>query len=70
MLDAFNRFLDTVAEFLAQRKGLLPLVGIALILLNLLVVIFLPGIWLARVNLFLHLGLVVALLGILLAWAL
>lgn len=70
MLDAFNRFLDTVAEFLAQRKGLLPLVGIALILLNLVVVILFPGIWLARVNLFLHLGLVIALLGILLAWAL
>ena len=70
MLDAFNRFLDDLAEFLAHRKGLLPLVGLGLILINLLVVIVFPGGWLARTNLFLHLGLIVALLGILLAWAL
>ncbi len=70
MLDAFNRLLDAMAEFLAQRKGLLPLIGMGLVLLNLLVAILFPGIWLARVNLFLHLGVVVAVLGILLAWAL
>jgi len=70
MLDFFNRFLDTLAEFLAQRKGLLPLVGLGFILLNLFIVILFPTGWLTRTNLFLHLGLIVAILGILLAWAL
>ena len=70
MLDAFNRFLDVVAEYLAQRKGLLPLLGLGLILLNLMVVLLFPQGWLARTNLFLHLGLVSAILGVLLAWAL
>lgn len=68
MLDAFNRFLDRLSEFLAQRKGLLPLVGLALVVLN-FPLQFLPG-WLGQSDLFLHLGVVIAILGILLAWAL
>lgn len=70
MLDAFNRFLDLVAEYFAHRKGLLPLMGLALIILNLLIVLAFPSAWLAHTNLFLHLGLISAILGILLAWAL
>lgn len=70
MLDALNRFLDLVAEYFAHRKGLLPLVGLALIVLNFLVVVAFPTAWLARTNFFLHLGLISAILGILLAWAL
>ncbi len=70
MLDKFNVFLDTVSEFLAHRKGLLPLVGMALVLLNLLVRIAAGGSWLAATDLFLHLGIITAILGIMLAWAL
>lgn len=70
MLDRFNAFLDVVSEFLAHRKGLLPLVGVALVLLNLLIQLLAGGTWLASSNLFLHLGIIVAILGFMLAWAL
>ncbi len=67
-MDAFNRFLDQVSEFFAQRKGLLVMLGMVLILVN-FVFQFVPG-WVGETNLFLHLGILTALLGILLAWAL
>ena len=70
MLRGFNRFLDRMAEFLAARKGLLPLLGLLLVVLN-LVVQFVPALAaLARHDWLLHLGVVVAILGFLLGWAL
>ena len=69
MLQKFSILLDRVSEFIAARKGLLPLVGMGLVLLNLLFQVIPLG-WLTTSNLFLHLGIIVALLGILLAWAL
>jgi len=66
----FNQFLDTASEYFAHRKGLLPLVGILLVLAN-AVIQFIPSAgWLANTDLLLHLGVIVALVGILLAWAL
>jgi hypothetical protein len=66
-----SKLLDLLSEFLAHRKGLLPLIGIGLILLNLLLQFLLPtGNILLTSNLFLHIGLVVALFGLMLAWAL
>ncbi len=70
LLDKLNVFLDTVSEFLAHRKGLLPLAGAGLVLLNLLVQLLAGGSWLAASNLFLHLGVIIAILGFMLAWAL
>lgn len=70
MLSRLNRFLDRLSEFFAARKGLLPLVGLFLVLLNWILQIALNQLWLAETNLFLHLGVVVAILGFLLAWAL
>jgi hypothetical protein len=70
MRQSFNRFLDSTSEFLAHRKGLLPGLGILLVLAN-GVLQFLPaGGWLAETDLLLHLGVILALVGILLAWAL
>jgi hypothetical protein len=69
MLDKFSLFLDHASEFLAARKGLLPLVGIGLVIINLIFQVFPVG-WLTTSNLFLHLGIIIALLGMLLAWAL
>jgi hypothetical protein len=43
MLQAISRFLDRFSEFYAHRKGLLPLVGIVLILLNFFLQHFLPA---------------------------
>ena len=65
-----SRMVDWLSEFLARRKGLLPLIGLLLILINLLFQFLLPPGWLVSTNLFLHLGLIVAILGLMIAWAL
>ncbi len=67
-MDRLNRFLDATSEFLAHRKGLIPLVGMGLVLLN-YVLQFVPG-WVGETNLLLHLGVLVITIGIMLAWAL
>lgn len=65
-----SRWMDKLSEALARRKGLLPLLGIGLVILNLLLQV-LPGTgWVEESDLFLHLGVVFGLLGMLLAWAL
>lgn len=69
MLDRFNRFLDRMSEFLAHRKGLLPILGLLLVFIS-LVFQFFPGTWLAETDILLHLGIIVAIIGFLLAWAL
>ncbi len=69
MIAWISRFVDKLSEFLAHRKGLLPLIGLLLIVLN-LILQFLPPMWLASSNLFLHIGLIIAILGLMLAWAL
>lgn len=70
MLAKFNQFLDSLSEFLAHRKGLLPFIGIIFVVIN-GIIQFVPGIgWLVESNIFLHLGVIIAVLGILLAWAL
>lgn len=65
-----SKLFDWLSEFLAHRKGLLPLIGILFIFAN-LVLQFLPltG-WMVSSNLLLHIGLIVAILGLMLAWAL
>ncbi len=65
-----SKFLDRASEFLAHRKGLLPIIGLTLILVNLLIQFIFPGNFLATTNLCLHFGLIVAILGLMLAWAL
>ncbi len=65
-----SKLLDRMSEYLAHRKGLLPILGIFMILFNLLIQIILPGNFLATTNLFLHIGLVTAIFGLMLAWAL
>jgi hypothetical protein len=65
-----SKLLDRMSEYLAHRKGLLPIIGLALIVLNLLIQLIVPGTFLATTNLFLHIGLIVAIFGLMLAWAL
>jgi hypothetical protein len=69
MFQWMNRMLDKVSEYLASRKGLLPLIGIALIVTNFFLQFFSVG-WIKDTNLCLHLGLVIAIFGLMLAWAL
>lgn len=70
MLNWLSKFLDRTSEFLAWRKGLLPIIGLVFILLNFFVQVFAYQTWLAGSQLFLHLGIVVAIIGLMLAWAL
>ncbi len=69
-MDLLNQFLDAASEYLAHRKGLLPGVGILLVIIN-GVLQFTPSTgFLGETNLLLHLGVIIAVLGIMLAWAL
>lgn len=69
MLAAFSSFLDRLSEFLAHRKGLLPFLGIGLVAIN-FIFQFLPLGWWATSNFFLHLGVILAIVGFMIAWAL
>ena len=69
MIRWLSKTVDQLSEFLAHRKGLLPTLGLAFIVLNLLLQ-FLPPNWITSSNLFLHIGLIIAILGMMLAWAL
>ncbi len=65
-----SKILDDLSEFLAARKGLVPMIGIVLILVN-LVLQFFPGEGvIVKSNIFFHLGVVLAIIGLLLARAL
>ncbi len=63
-----NQLLDRLNELIGERPGLLPLLGLGLILINFLLQLW-PGPgsgWIIDSNLFLHLGLIMSLIGILL----
>jgi len=65
-----SRLVDNASNYFARRKGLLPLLGIVLVIINFI----LPFIFGLNVitgsNLFLHLGVIIAIFGMMLAWAL
>lgn len=60
-----NELLDRISDFLGERPGLLPLLGVGLIVLNLLLQFF-PNNWVVESNLLLHLGLIIGFVGLLL----
>lgn len=62
-----NERVERINDFLVRKPGILPLVGVGLIVLNFVLQIFLgTEWWIVRTNLFLHLGLVVSVIGLLL----
>jgi len=66
-----SKLVDTASNYFAHRKGLLPLLGIVLIVLNYILLFVLgPYTIVTGTNLFLHLGIVVAIFGFMLAAAL
>lgn len=69
MIRFLSKLLDNASEYFAARKGLLPLLGIVLVIINFLVRLFVPG-WLSNSDLFLHVGIIVAIFGLILARAL
>ncbi len=73
-MSTLNRWIDRTAEFLANYKGLPILIGVGLIFLDFLLLLLdrmAPGLpvlgTLAALHCFLYLGLIVALLGGLIA---
>jgi hypothetical protein len=65
-----SKLLDKMSNYFAHRKGLLPLLGIVLIFFNFILQFLLPPGWLASSNILLHLGLIIAIFGLMLARAL
>jgi hypothetical protein len=66
-----SRLVDTASDYFAHRKGLLPMLGILLVIINyILPFIFGLDNLITGSNLFLHLGVIVAIFGMMLAWAL
>lgn len=62
--------MDRLSDQLAGKKGLLPLGGTVFVLLNFFFEIFFPGLYITQIDLFLHLGVIIAIFGLVLARAL
>lgn len=67
MWNKLSTGIDKASNYFSDRKGLLPLVGLVLILVDQFLVIIFPELTVSVINLFLHLGLVIAILGFLIA---
>lgn len=65
-----NQLLDFLSESLASRKGLLLILAILLVVINFILQLFPGAGWIVQSNLFLHLGVVLGFVGVMLAWAL
>ena len=65
-----SRLIDNASNFFAHRKGLLPLIGIVLVTVNYILPFIFGFNLITQSNLFLHLGVIVAIFGFMLAWAL
>lgn len=70
MLKKFNQLLDILSNYMASRKGLLPMTGVVLVVINWVLQFFPVLGWIVTSNTFLHLGILLAVVGFLLAWAL
>jgi hypothetical protein len=69
MIQRLNTLIDWFSDFVAHRKGLLPLLGMLLIGVNFIIQL-LPHGWLAQTNCLLHVGLMLAIFGLMAARAL
>lgn len=65
-----SRLIDNASNYFAHRKGLLPLIGILLVIINFVLPLLIGWNFVTTSNLLLHLGVVVAIFGMMLARAL
>ena len=65
-----SRLVDRASNYFAHRKGLLPLVGILLVMVNYILPLLIGWNFVTSSNLFLHLGVIVAIFGMMLSSAL
>jgi len=62
-----SEILEWFSNYLSTRKGLLPITGLFFVLINLLTVLLFPESWAARYNISLHFGILIAILGFMIA---
>jgi hypothetical protein len=65
-----SRLVDNASNYFAHRKGLLPLIGILLVTVNFILPLLIGWNFVTTSNLFLHLGVIIAIFGMMLSWAL
>ncbi len=65
-----SRLVDNASNYFARRKGLLPLLGLLLVIINFILPFIFGLNLITGSNLFLHLGVIIAIFGMMLAWAL
>jgi hypothetical protein len=65
-----SKLVDIASNYFAHRKGFLPLLGILFVILNFILPFFVPPNFFTLSNFFLHLGVIVAIFGMMLGWAL
>jgi hypothetical protein len=65
-----SKLVDNASNYFAHRKGLLPLIGIVLIIINFILPFIFGLNLITGSNLFLHIGVILAIFGFMLAWAL
>ncbi len=65
-----SKLVDNASNYFAHRKGLLPMIGIVLVIINFILPFIFGLNMITGSNLFLHLGVIVAIFGFMLAWAL
>jgi hypothetical protein len=65
-----SKLIDNASNYFAHRKGLLPLLGIVLVIINYILPFIFGVNVITGTNLFLHLGVIIAIFGMMLAWAL
>ena len=65
-----SKLIDSASNYFAHRKGLLPTIGILLVIVNFILPFIFGLNLITGSNLFLHLGVIVAIFGFMLAWEL
>jgi len=65
-----SKLVDNASDYFARRKGLLPLLGILMVIINFILPLLVDPNFFTRSNFFLHLGIITAIFGLLLAKAL
>ena len=65
-----SKLVDNASDFFAHRKGFLPLLGIVMVLVNFILPLLMSPNFFTLSNFFLHLGVITAVFGFMLAKAL
>ena len=68
-MEGFSKLLSKLSGFLSNRKGFLLLIAVILVFMNFFLGLLFNN-WLTQSALFLHVGIIIGLIGVMIAWAL